>query len=109
MESYDFGMVSRLTCSCGRVFSQLNALSNHKRSCAKTKKRLFSALSAAKEAHQQRKRQRLLSIDPSTTASTTVIKPGLIAETLALPAPQLECEVESMVCTNPSPYSRHKN
>lgn len=63
---------SSLTCSCGRVFGQLNALSNHRRSCRTAKKRLSDALSSAKEAFQA-KRRRL-----SLECYMPVIEPGLI-------------------------------
>lgn len=37
------------TCTCGRKFDQLNAFSNHKQTCMKSKKCLSSALAKAKE------------------------------------------------------------
>jgi hypothetical protein len=52
----------RLTCSCGRSFSQQNALSKHQRSCTRSKKRLAGAIDKAKSAWEGRKRRRL---DPS--------------------------------------------
>ncbi|KAG2737263.1 hypothetical protein P692DRAFT_20762177, partial [Suillus brevipes Sb2] len=36
-------------CTCTREFTQENAYTKHQRSCAKGKKRLFSALSKAKD------------------------------------------------------------
>lgn len=45
-------------CICGRGFPKLSALTNHKRTCGQTKKRLFDALLGAKEAWTQKKRPR---------------------------------------------------
>ena len=47
------------TCLCGRAFSHTSALSNHIRSCQKTKKRLSGALDKAREVWSGRKRRRL--------------------------------------------------
>ena len=47
-----------IQCSCGRVFAQLNAHTNHQRTCKKRKKNLSSALAKAKLAWDNRKRRR---------------------------------------------------
>lgn len=47
------------TCVCGRAFSQLNAFTNHIRTCPRSKKRLSSALESAKEKWTTRKRRRV--------------------------------------------------
>lgn len=60
----------QLTCACGRTFAQLNALSNHRRSCMKAKKRLIDALSSAREANVQRKRRHLNPTEPGLLTST---------------------------------------
>jgi hypothetical protein len=49
-------MDEELACACGRIFSQVNALSNHRRRCSKSKKRIFTALSKAKEVWSSNKR-----------------------------------------------------
>jgi histidinol-phosphate/aromatic aminotransferase/cobyric acid decarboxylase-like protein len=46
-------------CACGRTFSQIYGLANHKRGCEKSKKRLSVALSKAKEVWAVRKRARV--------------------------------------------------
>lgn len=48
-----------LTCSCGRAFTQHNALSNHQRHCQKLKKRLSGALTKFKDLLGSRKRRRV--------------------------------------------------
>lgn len=45
-------------CLCGRTFSQVNALSNHRRTCKKSKSRLASTLVYAQE-NWKRKKARL--------------------------------------------------
>jgi hypothetical protein len=47
------------SCACGRTFSVPQAYTYHKRSCQKTKKRLFGALEKAREVWQAKKRQRM--------------------------------------------------
>jgi hypothetical protein len=59
-----------LSCCCGRVFTQNNALSYHKRSCGKSKKRLADALLAAKEVFEQKKRRRIEVQSSSMNANT---------------------------------------
>ena len=44
-------------CSCGQIFAQLNAYTNHQRTCKKRKKGLSSALAKAKFAWENRKRR----------------------------------------------------
>ncbi|KIM77688.1 hypothetical protein PILCRDRAFT_90994 [Piloderma croceum F 1598] len=57
------------TCSCGRTFYFPGALKNHQRSCAKTKKRLASALGKAKDLWTSRKRKRLNIVGPQQVQS----------------------------------------
>lgn len=45
-------------CYCGRTFSQQNALSNHRRSCQQSKKRMSSALDSARDVYSKRKKAR---------------------------------------------------
>lgn len=45
-------------CLCGRTFSQVNAMSNHRRTCKKSKSRLSSMLTDAQE-NWRRKKARL--------------------------------------------------
>lgn len=56
-----------LTCICGRTFPLEGALSNHRHSCQKSKKRLFGALGKAKEILVARKRPR-----PSTSGGSSL-------------------------------------
>lgn len=44
---------------CGRSFMQLNAYSNHTGSCRSQKKRMASALDAARETYRKKKKPRL--------------------------------------------------
>ena len=46
-----------IQCSCGRTFAQLNAYTNHHRTCKKRKKGLSSALAKAKLVWDHRKRR----------------------------------------------------
>lgn len=50
---------SNLTCDCGRVFAQHNALSNHQRNCQTSKGRVVDVLGRAKDMLHARKRRRL--------------------------------------------------
>src|SRR5215472_6426550 len=52
------------TCLCGRSFSQIYALANHRRACKQSKKRLSSALSQAKELWVDRKCPRQAPCEP---------------------------------------------
>lgn len=45
-------------CVCGRSFSQVNAMSHHRRTCKKSKTRLASALSLAQENWNRKKARR---------------------------------------------------
>ena len=49
---------SSIQCPCGRIFTQLNAYTNHQQICKKRKKSLSSALAKAKSAWDNRKRRR---------------------------------------------------
>jgi hypothetical protein len=62
-------------CACGKSFSQPSALTNHKRFCQSSKKRISSAITKAKEVWEEkkRKRQRLSVVDlDGNPASATV-------------------------------------
>ena len=50
-----------IQCSCGRTFAQLNAYTNHQRTCKKRKKGLSSVLAKAKLVWDDRKRRRTTS------------------------------------------------
>jgi hypothetical protein len=56
-------------CSCGRTFYFPGALKNHQRTCAKTKKRLASALGKARDLWTSRKRKRLDIVEPQQIQS----------------------------------------
>src|SRR5262245_7327775 len=64
-------------CVCGRSFSQLNAFSNHSRSCLKSKKRLSTVLDKAKQQWSSNKRRRLGFDDPPVNQPSTS---GLVRE-----------------------------
>ena len=49
---------SVIQCTCGRDFAQLNAYTNHQRTCKKRKKHLSSALAKAKLVWDNRKKRR---------------------------------------------------
>lgn len=50
---------SSLVCSCGRTFTQHNALSYHQRTCPKTARRISGAFTKFKALLDGRKRRRL--------------------------------------------------
>lgn len=60
-----------LTCSCGRVFAQHNALTNHQRNCQTSKGRVVGVLSRAKDLLHARKRRRLEKDVSSVPGSVT--------------------------------------
>src|SRR5262245_5008558 len=64
-------------CVCGRLFTQPNAFSNHRRSCQKSKKRLSNVLDKAKRQWSSNKRRRLGFDDPSVNQPSTS---GLVCE-----------------------------
>lgn len=57
-----------LPCTCGRTFLQHSALTNHQRTCPRTKKHLATALLVAKEQFESKKR-RWLEARASASAS----------------------------------------
>ncbi|KIM75847.1 hypothetical protein PILCRDRAFT_98847 [Piloderma croceum F 1598] len=63
------------TCLCGRSFAQQSALSNHKRSCSKSKKRFSATLDMAKQAWTNRKRRRVDSEDVQPQPGLTLAGP----------------------------------
>ena len=60
------------TCDCGRVFFHLHVFTVHQKTCSKSKKRLTSALSRAREACQEQKRRQLDSVASHAAASSLV-------------------------------------
>lgn len=50
--------LSELKCLCGKIFHQQSALSNHRRNCQRSSKRLTNALAVAKDAWEARKRKK---------------------------------------------------
>jgi len=62
-------------CVCGRSFSQQGAYNHHKRTCQQSRKRLSSALAAAKEVWSLRKRHRGIQGVVSTTETVTPSNP----------------------------------
>ena len=75
----------RLTCLCGRIFSQDNAYGSHQRSCKHGKKCMSGALDKAKEIFA-RKKQKITHVALASTVTTTAITP--------VPTAQLSAEVE---------------
>lgn len=65
-----------LTCSCGRAFTQHNALSNHQRHCQKSKNRLSGTLSKFKDLLGSRKRRRVDADDDIALASQSMLGVG---------------------------------
>jgi len=63
-------------CPCGRTFSQQSAYSHHKRTCQKARKRLSTALTAARQMWTTQKRRRTTDPTASTTDDGPVL-PGL--------------------------------
>lgn len=68
---------SNLTCDCGRVFAQHNALSNHQRNCQTSKGRVVGVLSRAKDMLHARKRRRLEKEVSSVPGSETPPVPSV--------------------------------
>jgi hypothetical protein len=64
-------------CFCGHMFQHLNALSFHRRTCTKSKKRVANALTAAQEVYAQKRRRLNLVGVPEPLEN----QPGLVAET----------------------------
>lgn len=60
-------------CVCGRSFSQVNAMSNHRRTCKKSKSRLSSAISSAQD-NWRRKKARILEHPPVDEETKEVSK-----------------------------------
>jgi hypothetical protein len=57
-----------LPCTCGRTFLQHSALTNHQRTCSRTKKRLATALLVAQEQFEAKKRRRLEARAPASAS-----------------------------------------
>lgn len=88
-----------LECCCGRSFTQTNSFSLHQRTCKKSKTRLFSALSAAKDNWSRRKKARTaIQVDDvpavnampqlETSISSSALRPRLGQGSLAVDAGQ---------------------
>lgn len=56
---FDSSTTLQHECCCGRTFLQTNAYSNHRKSCKKSKTRLSSALSSARDNWERRKKARI--------------------------------------------------
>lgn len=61
------------TCACGRVFDSDGALNYHRRSCPSNKKRLASALAAARELWTSNKKIKLESDREGAGAAPAVV------------------------------------
>ena len=72
-------------CVCGRTFSAPQAYTFHKRSCQKTKKRLFSALDKAKEVWQSKKRRKKETMQSPTAENPTVRNEAVEQESSDVP------------------------
>lgn len=72
-----------LACSCGRIFAQHNALSNHQRNCRTTKAHIADVLGKAKDMLHARKRRRLENQNSCVSSSVT-------SSSLPVPDPGLE-------------------
>lgn len=60
-----------LACSCGRIFAQHNALTNHQRNCRTTKARIVDVLEKAKDMLHARKRRRFENQNTLVSSSVT--------------------------------------
>ena len=69
-------------CVCGRTFTAPQAVSYHRRSCLKAKKRLSDALEKAREALRIRKRRK---VDPSHQVVKGSLNQNVPAEPLSNP------------------------
>jgi hypothetical protein len=80
-------------CICGRSFSQAMALTNHKRSCKSSNKRLSSALDKARQLWAGRKRRRLDVGEPQHKVYPP-LPVGLVLDSQATPMelPQARCK-----------------
>jgi len=76
-------------CECGRSFSQLNAVTKHKRSCKISKRHLSTALDKAKKLWKARKRRRL---DPDNEES--ILNQPSSAGLVHIPSPETHDTVE---------------
>lgn len=67
-------------CVCGRSFSQVNAMSHHRRTCKKSKTRLSSALTTAHENWSRKKARRNEDkrVMPLSAPDTLVVSPKLV-------------------------------
>jgi hypothetical protein len=83
-------------CSCGRTFYFPGALKNHQRTCAKTKKRLASALGKARDLWTSRKRKRLDIVEPQQIQSSHAEQPT--TEMFMDPGDSIGAEVCSIQC-----------
>ena len=79
-------------CICGHSFSQATALTNHKRSCKSSKKRLSSALEKARQLWTGSKRRRLEVGVPQHKVDPP-LPVGLVLDFQATPTelPQVRC------------------
>ena len=73
----DLDQVFIQTCMCGHMFTGLNAVTWHEKSCVKGKKHLSCVLSRAKEAYQSKKACIQAPVDPDPNQSAESGQPAL--------------------------------
>ena len=95
------------TCLCGRTFHQPSAFANHKRTCARSRRQLTSALDKAKQIWAEKKRIRLQRGTTLESATATVSVQTMIPRAaLAIPAHDSDRAADGNH-TSPSHPSRH--
>lgn len=90
--SFDFDTALQHECCCGRVFLQTNAYSKHQKSCKKTKTRLSSALSSARDSWHRMKRARIVGPSEESHQPEFASLPQLSGDSGASHPPQLSGE-----------------
>jgi hypothetical protein len=89
-------------CRCGRSFSQDYALTNHQRTCQKSKKRLSSALAKAKQLWTGRKKPRLaVPVPPVSTPEPTASSENTPLEVCSRPIVILWVLDDLIECASP--------
>lgn len=112
-------------CSCTRQFTQESAYTKHQRSCVKGKKRLFSALSKAKDLLGSAKRSRVdgsgrpyahlskmqppRSCDQSPSAGQVIAEPSSTSSTLLAMCPAKEVSCAGLWSQENAPASASKS
>lgn len=107
--SFDFDAALQHECCCGRVFLQTNAYSNHQKSCKKTKTRLFSALSSARDSWHRMKRARIVGPSEESHQPELASLPQLSGDSGALHSLQLSSEpgTGAEISITPSNMAQH--